>query len=196
MDPADREKLIAKKTLLNTKLSVHRFMEQHLLPWLEIYDYLRNNQIAHEVKYLASVSAEEIPAWKTRFGTGILEPYHFNEDQLIVSDTEPLHAAIAAKYPNIHPLRYVPDLPVCFSDEEDAVKVLQALEKKFSLSGQVLFFHQHLSPVLLVPFSALAENVNNLLLQFENIFIIPENHEWLLFRSMEDEWRFGKQNTK
>ena len=190
MDSARKNKLQEKLQLLQIKLNAQNRIKQEFIPWLSLCDVLVNNSITYDIQFVAVVKEVEKEYWIHAI-EHLPELYSITSKHLLIGDSNPVHEQVIQHFPNHYPLRYVPNIPVVLSCKDDMFKAMQFCKTLLPITDKVLFFHEHFSPVIELKLDALCTYANELIQPLDNAFICSPNFDWLLFKSLEDEWRFG-----
>lgn len=195
MDEAQKTSLDAKKAIIKAKLKVKETIQLFIKNWLEVYDIILSNQIPHQLHYLASITQEELPFWLAELPLEPLKKYQFSEKQLLVNLNLSVKKQLFKAYPNTYPLRYMPALPTLADEiiDNPSANLSKALNQlNINNNEEVYLLYLYYQPVLKINLSDLTANAHLLLdFPFEDIVITPLNFSWMIFKSMEDEWRCG-----
>lgn len=190
-----KDRLADLKERQRRKLHVADQVERGVVCWLEILAYLRERNLPHRVLQLAAVSADEVELWEQQLNSGALASFGLTSDLLVIGEELPARKAVERRYPSVHGLRYVPDLPAVpvpqHVDVHQGIKsAIAALE--LPLHQEVLFFHQRYWPVLGLPLQVLADHSEPLFeLWHGDALVFPEGMGWLIAQTIEGDWYAG-----
>lgn len=186
-------KILAEKLRENAlRLRVRQKFDGELREWLPVYKYLLQHHIHHRIEYLAAIKEEERPYWE-RAIRGVQDEYpQLSESQFIVAEANPAHVAVLDYFPNTHPLRYVPDLPVVFRFEGDLQKAMNTCRSFLHDVSEVFLFYEQYTPLLRIGLDDLCKHAAHLMEPLDNVFVTSPDYRFLIFKSLEDEWRAGR----
>lgn len=199
MNENQKSTLTAKKHQIQLRIRVDDFIDRHLLNWLEIYDILLNQSIRHEIVQLANVAEEEIIFWEKALAKAPFNTYNFDTKNLNTDEEKSISGLLYDIYPSTYPLRFMPSdiLPYLISDKPEEIINDFAQQLGVSLEEEVYLMHLYYAPIVklkLKDIIAYAPQLYNF--PMEDILIATPGFDWIIFRSMEDEWRFCRRTTK
>lgn len=198
MDENEKQRLAAKKNQIQLRIRVNEFIDSHLLPWLEMYEIVVENNIDHQLVQLSNITNEEISFWEKRMATEPFGKFNLDLQKLNIDDEKNIVSKLYATFPSTYPLRYMPSDTVPVLAYENAGKIIAhfALQLEVDLEEEVLLFYLYYAPVLKLKLKDIIAHAD-LLYDFptEDILIASPNFDWLIFRSMEEEWRFCRRPT-
>lgn len=198
MDANQKSILEAKKHQIQLRIRVDEFIDRHLLNWLEIYETVLSCNIDHDLVQLANVAAEEIVFWEKALQKAPLAKFKFYLALLNTEDQKNIYSQIYDVYPSTYPLTYMPtdNIPVLVSDKPDLIITDFAEKLAIDLEEDVYLTYLYYSPVLKVKLKDIIVSAEQLYdFPMEDILIAAQNLDWIIFRSMEDEWRFCRRTT-
>ena len=194
MNEADRRRLSEKKNQVQAKQVVAEQSSQLAKWWLPTLQLIRQQGIEWQLEYFTCATGLHYTHWQNQLQQN---PWLSAEpEKLLVHDRDLLyvHDEILTRYPGHNPLRYFPKLsftPDLYSTTDQQV-LTEAFQKLGLKDGPVYVFFMRLQPVLVLRFSDLVTLVGKGLFDLiEDICITPANYNWLIFRSLEEEWQFG-----
>lgn len=190
MNNENKSKLQQKLLQVQTKLKAEQRIQQEFVAWLSLCEVLHQYEIPYNIQFIATVKDEEVLHWINAIEHIPVE-FSINRKHLLVAEINPVHEKVVNNFPNHYPLRYVPNIPVILSCEEDMFEAMKHCKDLLPLTDKVVFFHEHFSPVIELELDALCTYANELIQPMDNAFICSLNFDWLLFKSLENEWRFG-----
>lgn len=167
----------------------------HLEYWLEIYNVILEQQIEHCLHQLAIVDEEHYPFWLDELKTAPLKDYRFPETSILLEDSIDISQLIGESYPNTYPLRYMPALNELndYSYEDNVSNLKNAVQQlAIDIEQEVYFWYVYYTPILKIKLKTLVEHAFELLdFPSHEVIIVPLDLNWMIFRSLEDEWRCG-----
>lgn len=192
MDDAARMRLEKKKKNMQAQLQVTKQSEHLANWWLPFVTDLQDAGIPWQIAYLAAAPGETYLPWCRELQRPPWSGMKFSDDVILDRESSPVHDQLFNTFPTTNPLRYLPPIPVLGSQEGLANSFSSLLPKAIHMYRQPVYFvFARMSPVIRINVSHFLEMAaKQLLPEGEDICIIPANFEWLLFRSLEDEWRF------
>ena len=200
MDENQQQSLAAKRKQLQLRIKVDEFIDAHFLNWLEIYDVFAANNIVHELVQLANVTPEEISFWEKRMATEPFSKFNFDTEKLNTDDERNIFNELYRSFPSNYPLRFMPNgsSPELISDSPNGIIQDFAQQLGVNLDMEVYFMYLYYTPVLKLKLKAIVEHAEQLYdFPMDDIVIAAPNFDWLIFRSMEEEWRFCRSaNTR
>lgn len=193
MDENLKNKLEEKKKQIQLRIKVDEFIDARLKPWLEIYEIILANNIAHKLVQLDNVSQEEISFWGEKMNSQPFSKFNFDLLTLNTDDEKNIVSQLYDIYPSTYPLRYMPSdiVPSLASDQPNEIIIDFAKQLKVNLDEEVYLMYLYYCPVLKMKLSDIIKHAQ-LLYDFptDDILITSPNFSWIIFRSMEEEWRF------
>lgn len=198
MDESGKQRLAVKKNQIQLRIRVNEFIDSHLLPWLEIYEIVVENNIDHELVQLANITDEEISFWEKRMATEPFNKFNLDLQKLNTDNEKNIVSKLYATFPSTYPLRFMPNdtVPLLVSDKVGEIIADFKQQLNINLEEEVFLFYLYYAPVLKLKLRDIITHAD-LLYDFpmEDILIASPNFDWLIFRSMEEEWRFCRRPT-
>lgn len=197
MNDRQLENLSAKRSTLQNQLKIKEQVSVYLAPWLPSYQYILEHNLSCQIEYLNCVSSSVYDFWKDALHQEPLAAFNFSPDHIRKDMYLYIHEKLAEKFPGIYPLRYMPDLPYKINYHESNPEViLPKAMRSLGISNQpVYFFYNRFSPVLRMMSNDVVE-LSALLMEIpEDTCILATDFSWLIFRSLENEWRWGFQHS-
>jgi hypothetical protein len=193
MKEEDKLKSIQKKQLLKAKLAVEEESRQLADWWLPAIQTLQAEQVEWSLQYLAFARGDKYSFWLEELQTQPWKAFSFNDAAILDQDHPYIHNRIFIDYPSVHPLRYLPELA---HNADPAYTASQAMQWAsgfiYTEEQPVYLFFARFPPVIILSLSSVIRLADSeLLLPGEDVCITPMNFDWLIFRSLEDQWRFG-----
>lgn len=197
MNDSQSENLLAKRSTLQNQLKIKEQVSVYIVPWLPSYRLILDHNVSAQIEYLNCVSSSVHDLWKDALKQEPLSSFEFSPEHIKKDMYLYIHEKLAEKFPGIYPLRYMPDLPYKINYHESSPEViLPKAMRSLGISNQpVYFFHNRFSPVLRMMSNDVVE-LSTLLMEIpEDTCILSTDFSWLIFRSLENEWRWGFQHS-
>lgn len=196
MNKNQRQSLADKRSRLQKKIQVQKYVRQGIeFHWLEYYNTIKKLGLSCHIEFLCTCTADEQPY----FEEAISDLNHPDlKPGMLQITNESLVDRIFKKYPSTSPFKYVMDLPVLSETETDVSKMLKEAQHRLGFKDdQIYFFSSDCSPLILLQWNQLVEQANRIF-DDSNISLIftDPGTNWIVFRSIEEEWRFGFTNGK
>lgn len=191
-----KKRLEEKKEDLRNRLQVRDaciLLEKY---WLPAYVFLLQAGTSVSLKYLVCARETEKEIWLSEIQKEPWVHWKIRSEHIRTGNDFSVHEQLYTHYPGVLPLRYLPDLktylPVAGATHGE---ILTALKMLLQLDNPMVWvFYTRFTPVMSIPFQELIDTGNSeWMLPLEDICILAEDSSWLIFRSMEDEWRYGLQ---
>ncbi len=198
MDADQKQSLAAKKYQIQLRIKVDEFIERHFLHWLEIYEAILSTNVNHELVQLANVEKEEISFWEKRMFTAPFEKFHFDLQKLNTDAERNIITKLYTSFPSTNPLRFMPTdiVPLLVSDKAAEIIAYFTQQLNVNLEAEVYLMYLYYTPVLKLKLRDIITYAEQLYdFPMEDIVITAINFDWLIFRSMEEEWRFCRRPT-
>ena len=196
MDPNRRKNLNDRRQQLQLKLKVEEKAKLLLFALEDHLVRLQQLAIPYQVVYLVRPTEGEKPYWQQVLGEEPWPSLGLHERHLLEGDSYPVQAQTVARFGSTHPLRYVPDLPVKATYEEDtALMVRRAVEELGLTPGEPLYFFLPRFPLVLQMNVETAVRWATDLFdtpQEEDVVLVATDYRWMIFRSLENEWHYGR----
>lgn len=195
MDEETRNRLAAKKHSLQAQQEV--IAQSSLLAdwWLPTVELVQNAGVEWRLEYLTVAAPDQYPYWTKQLQQMPWEKFP-PEKMLVFTPSAYVHESVTASFPGTHPLRYVPQLEHESSKENgsDRQTLIEAAQQMGIGDQPVHFFFMRLSPVLQLGFTDLVALAGEGILEVpEDICIAPADLSWLIFRSLEGGWQYGRK---
>lgn len=195
MMDADRRKLLSeKKERLQQLLTIRRYSEQHIKPWLLIYSELIENRVQPKVHYLASTFDLDPYLMKQAVNELLPDDQKSLLDKIITAEILPVHNKMDEYYPSSNPIRYMPESDKTISDENSGAMIRMAMDE-LSIPEQTCFvLYPVYSPVMELPLSDIIIHCDIIIEPMTDLCIIAKDYSWIIFHSLEEEWVWRKQS--
>ena len=196
MDPDKRRNLDDRRQQIQLKLKVDEKAKLLLFALEDHLVRLQQLAIPYQPVYLVRAADGEKPYWQQVLSGEPWPTLGLHEGHLLEGDTYPVQAQTVARFGSTHPLRYVPGLPVKAAYEEDtALMVRKAVEELGMTHAEPLYFFLPRFPLVLqMNVETAVQWATDLFdtpLQ-EDIVLVAPDYRWMIFRSLENEWRYGR----
>ncbi len=194
MKENNNKDLIQKRQQLQIQIRINE-LNGHLADWwLPTIQLLNQEKCKWSLEYLVCATGDEHGFW----GKVLFQPpwnqFHFTGEVIRNEKYHYVHEKIYKSFPGNHPVRYVPNLSVYKSEKvNNNQSILENIIKILGIVDQpVYLLFARMAPVIVMQLSDIVKLANTeLLLSSEDICITSVSYEWLIFRSIEDEWRHG-----
>ncbi|MDQ8003146.1 MAG: hypothetical protein REI64_00025 [Pedobacter sp.] len=199
MNENQKGALAAKKHQIQLRIRVDDFIDRHLLNWLEIYETILSCNIDYELVQLANVAEEEIIFWEKALAKAPFNTYNFDTKNLNTDEEKSISGILYDIYPSTYPLRFMPSdiLPYLISDKAEEIITDFAQQLGLSLNQEVYLMYLYYTPIVKLKLKDIIAYAPQLYdFPMEDILIAATSFDWIIFRSMEDEWRFCRRTTK
>lgn len=183
--------LIRSKKRQHLKL----YLKEWLPDWLPVYTAIQASKVSWSFEYFECAETVE--------EKGMLLDF-LKEEPLISLDIPDIaiklgkryvHTEMAELFPSKLALRYMPAGTGGIAWEQNAAIALPhaAASLGININTEILFFYQSFPPVMRIPLNAITELQEHEIMLPQNLCIMAPDYSWLIFRSMEYEWVWGKQ---
>jgi len=190
MNQEQKERLAELKKRKKDELDALAFARQAIEPSLEILEELKQKESLANTLFMIIPQQEWLPTLQTLFQQ---EPYaKFDLSSIKTKLNVPLLEQLFEKYPSENSFRYVPDFPQ-LNDELGFKEIVQ----RFNLANETVYlYYLRYAFVFQISVSSLMKAEAEILFNLfhGDVVIFPENQDWLLAYSLEEEWRFGKEH--
>lgn len=183
-----------KKQALRNKLTVEQQSTFLITWWLEIANSIKNAGAKWSLAYLEVVNQDQHDYWVEKLTQDPWTSFSFPADVICNGDSYWVHEMLYSRYPSSLPLRYLPSIEIFKSKEVDTSRILKTIIDQNGLSNQVIFLlYVRMSPVIKMDlYDILTLDAAAILPELEDAAIIALDGSWLIFKSLEQEWLFGR----
>jgi hypothetical protein len=191
MKEADKDLLFIKRKQLHLKLQAADYVKTGITyHWLDYFKTIQGLGIFFEIDYLCYGSEEEIPPIQDAI-RALNEPYLLPE--MVIHNPGGIREQILQLYPSVSDFKYVMNLPLLDEYNTDTAAMLSKARQLLGCSNElVYFFSTDASPVTRLNWEDLLANANRI---FDDgiisLVFIDISRQWIIFRSIENEWRAG-----
>ena len=184
-----RANLENKKKALHQKLLVEEEIKQLQLAYLPFLDKLSKPL---RFEYFQCINEENKHLWLNAIDNPPLSAFSIPNNAIKVCD-QSLHQKMMDMFPGYLPLRYMPCLPYHIHQQQNIANVLPGAIKSLGINEneEVYLFFTRYQPVLRLSLSDILKINEEDLPWSEDLCLMSKDMKWLIFRSLEDEWRWG-----
>lgn len=190
MTPEQKERSIALKKRKKDELEAIEFAGKSVKPFLEILDEFRVANVRMEQSFMIIPQTEWLPVLQNLF---LQEPYNqYDLSSMEKKNDFPLLNLLFEKYPSQNPFRYVPEFHKLAEEFrfKDIVQHFQLKDKSvyFCYLPYAFVVRLNIAEILEADEEALFNPYHG------DVVIFPEDVQWLLAYSLEEEWRFTQSH--
>lgn len=204
MDDNKRSALEQRRQQLQVKMKAEAYIARYITPVQEIFDYIRQQEVAYQIAGLAHLPAEYHPYVEQAISEAPYKAYGFQSDHLRKPELQRKLNTIFDRFPSINSFRYVPDLPEYANyngvPSEDGVRdglqrVIQALALQ---DQQVYIYYLNYGLVLQLSLTALSDHEHEDLFNtwHGDVLIFSDELNWLIVFTLEEEWLGGTGDSR
>ncbi len=195
MNEQDKHNSLLKKERIFNKIAVEKQISFLATWWLEIARSMNDANCIWELEYLDVVTDNQYKFWNEKLNQDPWSSFSFSESVIQIGDKYWVHEMLYLKYPSILPLRYLPANSTVIREEANLKIHLKAIVDTNELKNQVIFlFYVRMSPVIKINLTDLLQlNLEEILPEHEDVAVMAIDGSWLIFKSLEGEWVFGRQ---
>lgn len=195
MNEQDKHNSLLKKERIFNKIAVEKQISFLATWWLEIARSMNDANCIWELEYLDVVTDNQYKFWNEKLNQDPWSSFSFSESVIQIGDKYWVHEMLYLKYPSILPLRYLPASSTIIHEKGNLKIILKAIIDENELKNQVIFlFYVRMSPVIKINLTDLLQlNLEEILPEHEDVAVMAIDGSWLIFKSLEGEWVFGRQ---
>jgi hypothetical protein len=187
----------ANKILLEQKhkqLQLNLTLQDWLPRWLPVFNAIRQINKPWSFTYFDCVHEEDLPFWQKALQQLPLANLNIPLSSIKTPANYPVHHKMESLFASRLSVRYMPALQYHVLYQYDVAKILAqaAASLHIPTDDEVYFFYTRFTPVIRLPFSAISLLQEQEIMMPENLCIMPPDYSWLIFRSLEHEWVWGK----
>lgn len=189
MKDDQRLQLENKKKALQQKLMVE---EETRLLLSGYIPFLKKLPLPFNFEYFQCVDEENKDLWLSAIDNPPLSSFSIPVNAIKVCD-QTLQAKMMDIFPGYLPLRYLPCLPFHLYREQNVAQVLSGAMKSLGIyeTEEAYLFFTRFQPVLRLSMHDILQISTDDFPWGEDLCIMSKDFNWLIFRSLEDEWRWG-----
>jgi len=194
MNEEEKNNSLLKKERLFNKLEIDKKSSFLNTWWLEIANSLKQANCIWELEYLDVISQNQYDYWLEKLKLEPWSKFSFSETVIQKGNSYWVHEMLYSKYPSVLPLRYLPALEKFSSRSKSSLEILKEISAQLMLDNQAAFlFYIRMSPVIKINlFDLVGFNFEDMVLEHEDMAIMAIDASWLIFKSLEGEWVFGR----
>ncbi len=194
MNEQDKNNSLLKKERLFNKIAVEKQSSFLATWWIEVANSIKEAGLNWSLEYLEVVMQQQYDNWIEKLNQDPWSSFSFSESVIQIGDKYWVHEMLYLKYPSILPLRYLPANSTVIQEEANLKIQLKAIIDANELKNQVIFlFYVRMSPVIKINLTDLLQlNLEEILPEQEDVALMATDASWLIFKSMEGEWVFGR----
>lgn len=180
-----------KRKHVQLKLQARQFIYRGVeFYWLDYFNTIKKLGLQFEIEYLCTVTQEEESYYKEaveKINNPDLNP------TFVKVISESLHDKMFSTFPSISAFKYVMNLPMLHCCESDSKKMLLAAQEILQIKDEEIYFlSTDCSPLLKLRWSELIMYSNEIFNDGLMSFVFTDiNNTWIIFKSIENEWRCG-----
>ncbi|WP_439504685.1 hypothetical protein [Sediminibacterium sp.] len=184
-----------KKQRLLNKIAVDEQSSFLVTWWLGIANLINRTGYKWELEYLDVVTENQWQYWIDKLAQEPWSNFSFSNTIILKGELYWVHEMLYLKYPSTLQLRYLPASSTIIKEEYDLKKILKAIIDENNLKSQLIFlFYVRMSPVIKINLTDLLQlNLEEILPEHEDVAVMAIDGSWLIFKSLEGEWVFGRQ---
>lgn len=198
LNPDQITNLEQKRRYLQKKIQVKEDVTRLIEPWIEVYKKILQHGLDCRIEYLQCIDEEAMEPWIDALRNGPLAGLNFNAEAVLRKGKKCIQQQLEENFPGIYPLRYMPELTYRINFPETTARVIlqNAMKSLGVVDEPVYIFFNRFSPVIKMNIADVPEITLHLTDLQEDLCIMAESGQWLIFRSLEDEWRWGYQDKQ
>ncbi len=195
MNEQEKHMLLMKKQRLLNKIAVDEQSSFLVTWWLDIANLINRTGYKWELEYLDVVTENQWQYWIDKLAQEPWSNFSFSNTIILKGELYWVHEMLYLKYPSTLQLRYLPASSTIIKEEYDLKKIIKAIIDENNLKSQVIFlFYVRMSPVIKINLTDLLQlNLEEILPEHEDVAVMAIDGSWLIFKSLEGEWVFGRQ---
>ncbi len=193
MNAADKTLLDHKKRQLQINIAVTNWLPW----WLPVLEALKELKLPWRFEYFECAKATELIYWEMNLQKAPLAGLGISLADIRTPDDYAVQSKLYDHYPSVRLLRYLPALTHQMKYRDQVSVILDLATKTLDIKPEeevYLFFNQY-SPVLILPFSSIRSLPLDDMMEMQDMSIMALDYSWLIFRSLEYEWTWGKHTN-
>ena len=163
--------------------------------WLDYYDSIKSVHMQCNIEWLCAATSEEQPYFAAAIKS--LNQFDLKPEMVVVTD-ESLLDKICKDFPSTSHFKYVMDLPLLIEYEGNTKEALLLAQERLKIKDSLIYFlSTDCCPLLKLDWRELVEHSNEIFNDSHTSLIFTDlNYNWIIFRSIENEWRCGLTKNK
>lgn len=189
MEESRRDILKKKRERNQKKDKISEYCKQHVIPWLEIYHSLKSKGADFRLEYLVADLDQPIDLVEETLMSLLPDSEHGLITGLIESRVLPVHQKMEEVFPSRQKIRYLPGKTPLKSDPDADKMIKNALDElNISPEDECMICYSIYTPVITTTVREMLKCWSILFEPPENVAILHMNYNWIIFRSLEEEW--------
>lgn len=194
MNEQERNSSLLKKERLINKLAVDQQSSFLVTWWFDIANSIKVAGFDWSLEYLEVANQQQYEFWMEKLKQDPWAGFSFPDSVIQQGNSYCVHELFYSNYPSSLPLRYLPKLEKWPTNCSDNGATLKEITAKLNLSNQPIYlFFVRMSPVVKMELYDLASIASNDIMPYhEDTAIMAIDGSWVIFKSLEQEWVFGR----
>ena len=195
MTESQKDLLVLKRRQLQLKLQATVQVKMGIVfHWLDYFHTIQQLGIFYQIDYLCYGTEEEKPYLQKAI-LALREPFLL--PKMVTNNRDGTRERILDLYPSVSDFKYIMDLPLLDENNTDVEAMLGKASKLLNCkSEKVYFFSSDASPVIQLNWQDLLTNGNKIFNDGIHSLVFTDlSNKWVIFRSIEHEWRAGFINS-
>lgn len=196
MNPEQKSALEQKRKHLQMQLQATEYINSGIqFHWLDYYNNIKALHLHCTIEWLCAATGEEQPY----FEAAIKALHHPDlKPGMVMVTEESLLDKICKDFPSTSHFKYVMDLPLLKEYGNDTKEALLLAQEQLKIDDSLVYFlSTDCCPLLQLHWEEILEHSNEIFNHSATSLIFTDlNYNWIIFRSIENEWRCGFTNKK
>ena len=195
MTESQKVLLVLKRRQLQLKLQATVQVKMGIVfHWLDYFHTIQQLGIFYQIDYLCYGTEEEKPYLQKAI-LALREPFLL--PKMVTNNRDGTRESILDLYPSVSDFKYIMDLPLLHENNTDVEAMLGKASQLLNCkSEKVYFFSPDASPVIQLNWQDLLTNGNKIFNDGIHSLVFTDlSNKWVIFRSIEHEWRAGFINS-
>lgn len=195
MTELQKDLLVLKRRQLQLKLQATEQVKMGIVfHWLDYFHTIQQLGIFYQIDYLCYGTEEEKPYLQKAI-LALKEPFLL--PKMVTNTRDGTRERILELYPSVSDFKYIMDLPLLDENNTDVEAMLGKASQLLNCkSEKVYFFSSDASPVIQLNWQDLLTNGNKIFNDGIHSLVFTDlSNKWVIFRSIEHEWRAGFINS-
>ena len=191
MNPEQKSALEQKRKHLQMQLQAREYIKNGIqFHWLDYYNTIKALHLQCTIEWLCAATPEEQPYFAAAINA--LQHPDLKPEMVLITE-ESLLDKICNDFPTTSHFKYVMDLPLLKEYERNTIEALLMAQAQLQIKeGPVYFLSTDCCPLLMLNWAELLEHGNEIFDHaFTSLIFTDLNYKWIIFRSIENEWRCG-----
>jgi hypothetical protein len=196
LHPAQKSALQQKRKHLQMQLQATEYINSGIkFHWLDYYNNIKALHLQCNIEWLCAATQAEQPY----FAAAIKALDHPDlKPEMVMLTKESLLVKICKDFPSISHFKYVMDLPLLIEYERNTKEAMLLAQEQLKIEDSLVYFlSTDCCPLLQLHWAELLEHSNEIFDNSPTSLIFTDlNYNWIIFRSIENEWRCGFTNKE